>query len=53
MTVVGAAAKYVDGASPSKTRFAHCGSVREPADGFEVANPAYDATPTHLGYSCH
>ena len=49
VTVVGAAAKYVDGAfafenenrSPSEV-------LREPAEGFEVANPAYDATPTHL-----
>ncbi|MDT3434861.1 translation initiation factor eIF-2B [Haloarcula sp. 1CSR25-25] len=49
VTVVGSAAKYVDGAfafenenrSPSEV-------LREPADGFEIANPAYDATPTRL-----
>ncbi|WP_135303091.1 translation initiation factor eIF-2B [Haloarcula amylovorans] len=49
MTVVGADSKYVDGAfafenesrSPSEV-------LLEPAEGFDVANPAYDATPVEL-----
>jgi len=49
VTVVGAAAKYVDGAFAFENEIRPLSEVlREPADGFEVANPAYDATPTHL-----
>jgi translation initiation factor eIF-2B subunit delta len=49
MTVVGAAAKYVDGAFAFENEIRSPSEVlREPAEGFEVANPAYDATPTHL-----
>ena len=49
VTVVGAAAKYVDGAFAFENEIRSPSEVlREPADGFEVANPAYDATPTHL-----
>ncbi|MDQ2071684.1 translation initiation factor eIF-2B [Haloarcula sp. NS06] len=49
VTVVGAAAKYVDGAFAFENEIRSPSEVlREPADGFEIANPAYDATPTHL-----
>ncbi|MDS0222541.1 translation initiation factor eIF-2B [Haloarcula sp. S1AR25-5A] len=49
VTVVGAAAKYVDGAFAFENEIRSPSEVlREPADGFEVANPAYDATPTYL-----
>jgi translation initiation factor eIF-2B subunit delta len=49
VTVVGSAAKYVDGAFAFENEHRSPSEVlREPADGFEVANPAYDATPTHL-----
>ncbi|RLM37121.1 translation initiation factor eIF-2B [Haloarcula sp. Atlit-120R] len=49
VTVVGAAAKYVDGAFAFENEIRSPSEVlREPADGFEVANPAYDATPTQL-----
>ena len=49
VTVVGAAAKYVDGAFAFENEIRSPTEVlREPADGFEIANPAYDATPTHL-----
>ncbi|KAA9407599.1 translation initiation factor eIF-2B [Haloarcula hispanica] len=49
VTVVGAAAKYVDGAFAFENEIRSPSEVlREPAEGFEVANPAYDATPTHL-----
>jgi len=49
VTVVGSAAKYVDGAFAFENEIRSPSEVlREPADGFEVANPAYDATPTRL-----
>ncbi|WP_136715333.1 translation initiation factor eIF-2B [Halorientalis salina] len=49
MTVIGSGAKIIDGGfafendirSPSEV-------MREPAEGFSVENPAYDATPTRL-----
>jgi translation initiation factor eIF-2B subunit delta len=49
VTVSGSSAKIVDGGfrfendyrSPSEV-------IREPPEGFDVANPAYDATPTRL-----
>ncbi|MBX0323519.1 translation initiation factor eIF-2B [Halomicroarcula sp. F13] len=49
MTVVGADAKFVDGAFAFENEFRSPAEVlREPAEGFDVANPAYDATPTSL-----
>ncbi|WP_254278812.1 translation initiation factor eIF-2B [Haloarcula marina] len=49
MTVVGADAKFVDGAFAFENEFRSPAEVlREPAEGFAVANPAYDATPTAL-----
>jgi len=49
VTVVGSEAKYVDGAFAFENEIRPPSEVlREPADGFEVANPAYDATPTRL-----
>jgi translation initiation factor eIF-2B subunit delta len=49
MTVVGPAAKFVDGAFAFENDFRSSAEViREPAEGFDVANPAYDATPTDL-----
>ncbi|GGN90042.1 translation initiation factor eIF-2B [Haloarcula pellucida] len=49
MTVVGADAKFVDGAFAFENEFRSPAEVlREPAEGFGVANPAYDATPTSL-----
>jgi len=49
VTVVGSEAKYVDGAFAFENEIRPPSEVlREPADGFDVANPAYDATPTHL-----
>jgi len=49
MTVVGSAAKFVDGAFAFENDFRSSAEViREPAEGFDVGNPAYDATPTAL-----
>ena len=49
ITVVGAESKLVDGAFAFKNEHRPVAEVmREPADGFELANPAYDATPTRL-----
>ncbi|WP_276272086.1 translation initiation factor eIF-2B [Haloarcula litorea] len=49
VTVVGSAAKFVDGAFAFENEFRSPAEVmREPAEGFAVANPAYDATPTRL-----
>ena len=47
--VIGAEAKLVTGgfAFENENRSAS-EVVREPADGFGIQNPAYDATPTHL-----
>jgi translation initiation factor 2B subunit (eIF-2B alpha/beta/delta family) len=50
VTVIGSSAKVIEEGgfafeneerSPSEV-------MREPAEGFDIANPAYDATPTHL-----
>ncbi len=49
VTVVGSAAKYVEGAFGFENEYRSPSEVlREPAEGFDVANPAYDATPTRL-----
>jgi len=49
VTVVGAAAKRIDGGFAFENEFRPAAEVmREPADGFAVRNPAYDATPTRL-----
>ncbi|PSP70826.1 initiation factor 2B [Halobacteriales archaeon QH_8_67_27] len=47
--VVGAEAKVVTGGFAFKNEHRSASEViREPADGFAVENPAYDATPTRL-----
>jgi len=49
MRVVGAESKMVDGAFAFENEHRSTSEVTlEPADGFAVANPAYDATPTRL-----
>jgi translation initiation factor 2B subunit (eIF-2B alpha/beta/delta family) len=49
LTVVGSAAKIVDGGFSFENDFRPASEVmREPADGFAVENPAYDATPVRL-----
>jgi len=48
VTVVAASAKFVGGGFEfENTERPHAEVMREPADGFAVANPGYDATPTH------
>lgn len=48
-SVVGASEKRIDGGFVFKNESRSPAEVmREPADGFSIANPAYDATPTHL-----
>ena len=47
--VVGAESKVVDGAFAFENEHRPASEVTlEPAEGFDVANPAYDATPTRL-----
>jgi translation initiation factor eIF-2B subunit delta len=50
VSVVGASSKVIDeGGFQFENEFRSPTEVmREPAEGFEVGNPAYDATPTHL-----
>ncbi|MFB6094066.1 MAG: translation initiation factor eIF-2B [Halanaeroarchaeum sp.] len=49
VTVAGSSAKIVDGAFQFENDFRPAAEViREPPEGFDVANPAYDATPTDL-----
>jgi translation initiation factor eIF-2B subunit delta len=49
VSVVGASEKRVDGGFVFENEFRPAAEVmREPAEGFSVSNPAYDATPTHL-----
>ncbi len=50
VTVVGASSKVIDeGGFQFENEFRSPVEVmREPAEGFEIGNPAYDATPTHL-----
>lgn len=48
-TVVGAESKLVSGGFGFQNEFRSVAEVmREPADGFDIANPAYDSTPTRL-----
>jgi translation initiation factor 2B subunit (eIF-2B alpha/beta/delta family) len=49
VTAIGAASKLVDGGFSFENEHRVASEVmREPADGFEIDNPAYDATPTRL-----
>ncbi|MEF8806909.1 translation initiation factor eIF-2B [Natronomonas sp.] len=49
VTVFGANAKIIEEGFAFENEFRSPSEVmREPAEGFEVANPAYDATPQHL-----
>jgi len=49
VTVVGAQAKCIDGGFAFENEFRSTAEVmREPADGFTIRNPAYDATPIRL-----
>ncbi|MFW5937430.1 MAG: translation initiation factor eIF-2B [Halanaeroarchaeum sp.] len=49
VTVAGSSAKLVDGAFQFENDFRSASEViREPPEGFDVANPSYDATPTGL-----
>ena len=49
VAVIGSAAKLVDTGFAFENEFRAASEVmREPADGFVVENPAYDATPTRL-----
>lgn len=49
MTVAGSSAKIVDGGFVFENDFRSPSEViREPPEGFDVGNPAYDATPTRL-----
>ena len=49
VSVVGASEKRIEEGFVFENEFRSPAEVmREPAEGFSVANPAYDATPTHL-----
>jgi translation initiation factor 2B subunit (eIF-2B alpha/beta/delta family) len=49
VSVFGASAKIIDEGFAFENEFRSPSEVmREPAEGFDVANPAYDATPKHL-----
>jgi len=49
VSVLGSSAKLIDEGFAFENAFRSASEVmREPAEGFTVANPAYDATPTHL-----
>jgi len=49
VSVVAASAKFVGGGFEfENTERPHPEVIREPADGFAVANPGYDATPTEF-----
>jgi len=49
VVVVGSASKIIDGGFVFENEFRSPSEVmREPAEGFTVENPAYDATPTDL-----
>ena len=49
VTVAGSSAKIVDGGFRFENDFRPSSEViREPPEGFDVANPAYDATPTRF-----
>ncbi|MFB6165538.1 MAG: translation initiation factor eIF-2B [Haloarculaceae archaeon] len=49
VTVIGSGAKIIEGGFAFENEFRSPSEVmREPAEGFSVENPAYDATPTRL-----
>ena len=49
VSVFGSSAKLIDEGFAFENEFRSASEVmREPAEGFDVANPAYDATPTYL-----
>jgi translation initiation factor 2B subunit (eIF-2B alpha/beta/delta family) len=49
VTVVGSAAKIVEGGFAFENEDRAASEVMlEPAEGFAIENPAYDATPTRL-----
>ena len=49
VSVVGSAAKLIEGGFAFENEFRSTAEVmREPADGFTIDNPAYDATPMRL-----
>jgi translation initiation factor eIF-2B subunit delta len=49
VSVLGSSAKLIDEGFAFQNAFSSTSEVmREPAEGFDVANPAYDATPMHL-----
>jgi translation initiation factor eIF-2B subunit delta len=49
VSVVGASEKIIEDGFVFENEFRSPSEVmREPAEGFSIANPAYDATPTHL-----
>ncbi len=49
LSVVGSAAKLIDGGFAFENEFRSTAEVmREPAEGFVIDNPAYDATPIRL-----
>ncbi len=49
VSVVGASEKVVDEGFVFENEFRSATEImREPAEGFSIENPAYDATPTHL-----
>jgi len=49
VTIVGSAAKMVDGGFAFENDFRQASEVmREPAEGFTIENPSYDATPVRL-----
>ena len=49
VSVIGASEKLIDDGFVFENEFRSPAEVmREPAEGFDVANPAYDATPTRL-----
>jgi translation initiation factor eIF-2B subunit delta len=49
VSVVGASEKIIDEGFSFENEFrAPAEVMREPAEGFSIGNPAYDATPTHL-----
>jgi translation initiation factor eIF-2B subunit delta len=49
VSILGADAKIIEEGFAFENEFRSPSEVmREPAEGFEVANPAYDATPKHL-----
>jgi len=48
VSALGSSAKLVDDGVASENDHRLAGEVREPAEEFDVENPAYDATPTGL-----